>query len=141
MGKAVSPVGICFLPVTLYTAAPHVFIRCLDKDHHFELYDIFFLEAWKEYTRFFVKGKKDINIVASHTLKHYEREFAPFGLVRVSRKHIINPREISELIHGDKHALKLNQYPETLIPIGESYRKNIISVFTPHSGLPPKTVR
>ena len=76
-----------------------VTIASLDEMHFVHIHEIVRLQSDDNYTIFHLKGGS--KIVASKTIKSFERMFIPFNFFRVHRSHIINLNYIQKFIKGD----------------------------------------
>ena len=96
-------------------SAPYLFVKADGKQVKINFSDLIYVEGLKDYIRIHTKNEK---IMVLETMKSFENKL-PINFKRIHRSYIIN---LDFLTSIDVNSVYLNQ---KIIPIGETYRKDI----------------
>lgn len=94
-----------------------IFLKNGYKSEKIDIQDIIFIAGNKEYATYYTKSGR--TYLKNERLKNLEKDYQPYGFIRIHKSYLINTRYIKKIFNNN-----VEIQGET-IPIGRAYRKQI----------------
>ena len=94
-----------------------IFLKNGYKSEKIDIQDIIFIAGNKEYATYYTKSGR--TYLKNERLKNLEKDYQPYGFIRIHKSYLINTRYIKKIFNNN-----VEIHGET-IPIGRAYREQI----------------